>query len=106
MSVFREAEIEWNGEKYRFTPNMAFLREIENEVSIMHVAHAVHRGQPRVSHMAFIVATAMRHSGAAVSEDELAAEFMTGDTKKVMSLYEGVMQAITPSAPKKKDNEE
>lgn len=102
MSVFRETEIEWNGKTYKFVPSMALLRDIEREVSIMHVAATVFQGQPRLSHMAFIISRVMRHAGANVQEDEIAAELASGDAVAVMGLYRAVMDAISPQPPSEK----
>lgn len=106
MTIFRSAEIEWQGQIYKFVPSMRLLRDIEREVSILHVASTVHNGQPRLSHMAFIIAQVMRHAGAKVSEEEITAELMVGDAAAVFGLYHAVIEAISPQPPKKKETDE
>lgn len=106
MAVFRDFEIEWNGEIYKVKPSMALLRTIEGQgVSVMHVTYMASSGRPQASHMAPIVGTVMRSAGAKVTDEELCAEFMVGDDLKVWALWNSVLEAISPTAPAEKKPE-
>jgi hypothetical protein len=104
MAVFREVQIEWEGETHTFVPSMALLRRIEtNGVSIMRVAYEVSQGKPQTSHMAWILFNVLSDAGVDADEEELFADLIAGDHAKVMALYRAVMDAITPQTGKKPD---
>lgn len=103
MSVFREIEIEWDGETYTVVPSMRLLRSIEGEgISLMHVTNQVAQGKPQASLMATIMAKVMQSAGAKVTDDALYGEFMSSDPTAVMRLYESVIVALSPVEPDQK----
>jgi hypothetical protein len=95
--VFREVDIEWDGETYTFTPSMRLIRSIERgdgdgPVCIMQLIHAAQSGSPQFGFMAWLVAKVMTFGGAKVDE-------MMDAKKEALSLYINCIDAISP-APK------
>lgn len=98
MSVFRDFEIEWAGEKYTVLPTMRLLRSIESDgTSITNVIHQVSTGKPQASIMARIVAMVMQSGGAPVTDEEMYAELVNGDVEAILELYFSIIEAISPA---------
>ena len=101
--VFREVDIEWDGETYTFTPSMRLIRSIERgdgdgPVCIMQLIHAAQSGSPQFGFMAWLVAKVMEFGGAKVDDDEIFQQMMDAK-KEALSLYINCIDAISP-APK------
>ena len=101
--VFREVDIEWDGETYTFTPSMRLIRSIERgdgdgPVCIMQLIHAAQSGSPQFGFMAWLVAKVMTFGGAKVDDDEIFMQMMDAK-KEALSLYINCIDAISP-APK------
>lgn len=107
MSVFREAEIEWRGKKYKFVPSMALLRSIEFQgISLMHVEWQVAKGQPQAALMSTIVALCLASAGVPDADDEVIyQELRSSNPKDVMRLYMALMNAISPVEKAEKKEE-
>jgi hypothetical protein len=112
MSVFREVKITWDNKEYSFVPSLALIRKIERgdsegSVSVVHLIHQASAGKPQLSFMAWLVALVMNHAGAEVDEEELYAQMYSFD-KEAFTLYQQVIEAIspTPSAKKPQGSEE
>lgn len=105
MSVFRECEVEWAGQKYKFVPSMSVIRSIEmQDISLAHVQWQIAQGKPQMSLMTIILGTCLRSAGAVVSDDDLYQELASSDPANVIDLYNSVMLALTPE-PKEKKSE-
>lgn len=100
--VFRECEIEWKGEAYKFTPSMQVIRNIEMKgISIMSVIAAVGRGTPQASLMATVIGEVLRAAGAKATDDEIYLILNT-DVSAALPIYFAVMEALSPSDPSAK----
>lgn len=105
MGVFRECEIGWAGQKYKFVPSMSVVRSIEmQDISLAHVQWQIAQGKPQMSLMTIIIGTSLRAAGAAVSDDEIYQELASSDPAEVIDLYNSIMLALTPE-PKEKKSE-
>jgi hypothetical protein len=98
MSVFRETEIEWRGEKYKLVPSMQLLRAIELQgISLMHVEWQVATGKPQASLMATIMALVLASAGVDdIGEDEVYQEIRSADPKQALRTYNAIMAALSP----------
>lgn len=101
-AVYSDVEIEWAGEKYTVTPTYSMIQAIEQHVSIAGTAGRIARGDPPVSHMAFIVAYLLRAAGAKdVKPDDVYAEMTTGmDSETFSALATVVVSGFVPQRAK------
>lgn len=107
MSVFREAEIEWRGKKYKFVPSMALLRSIEFQgISLMHVEYQVATGKPQAALMSTIMALCLASAGVRdVDDEEIYQEIRSAKPQDAMRTYMALMNAISPVEKAEKKEE-
>lgn len=99
MSIFRDITISWDGVDYVATPTMRLLRQIEgNGVSLTDVAHRASKGQPPVSHMAYIITALLVSAGAPVTEDAIYDRLINGKPAEALALAHVVLEAFAPSS--------
>jgi len=104
MGVFRDIEMEYEGQTYTVTPSNRLLRRIEGELSPSSLTDMIARigsAKPPVSEVAFVVAEFLKAGGAEkVSEDEMYAELMsdlmTNEGKVFGAMTEAIVVAISP----------
>ncbi len=94
--IFREMVIEWDGEKYDFTPSNKFLRKVDREVSLASLSMRAARGEAPIFDMAFVIAEILREAGVEdMDEDAVLAEITSEDddsrAKYLVSLIESLM---------------
>lgn len=95
--VFREMIVEWDGEKYNFTPSNRFLRRVDREVSLSMLAERADRGDVPVFDMAFVIAEILREAGVETDEDAVLA-LITDETDMARAEYlTGLLNDIMPS---------
>lgn len=99
MSVFRDVEIEWEGEVYTFSPDMRLLMLLEQSgVSIE--AISMHANQGRV--MKATIATAMSivlgYAGASVSPEKMLQE-VEHNPVEATGLFVKIRDALYTSPP-------
>ena len=105
QGVFRECEIVWKGETYKFTPSMSVIRSIELKgISLMGVIQSVGAGKPQASLMAVIIGDVLRAAGAKVTDEEIYLVLNT-NAKDAMIVYMSVVEALSPSDPSEKKPE-
>lgn len=96
MSVFREMIVEWQGEKYSFTPSNKFLRRVDREVSLASLSLRAEKGDIPLFDMAFVVSEIMREAGIDVDEDEVLAEITAEGNDKAAQYLIGLINDIMP----------
>ena len=100
MSVFRDIEMEYEGQTYTVTPSNRLLRRIEAEVSIMAMFSKFQSGKPVISELAFVIAVFLNSANAGVTEDEVAQELnwdlVHNNGDGIKSLMVSVSEMVTP----------
>ena len=97
MSIFRDVTISWRGKEYTVTPSMRLMRTIEmGDISLSDIAVRTARGYPPVSHISYVIAKMLEHSGVNVTEDEVYAELVNGEADAVSFLVGAVLNSFTP----------
>lgn len=105
MSIFRETELSWKGQKYTLVPSMRLLHSIEagdpskgiGRISLASVALDAATAQPQVAKMSHIVEVVMRHAGAQeFTEDEFYSEMSVGDRAAAVECWQNIIDAISP----------
>lgn len=97
MAVFRELTIKWKGEEYRFVPSMKLMRSIEmGDISFTDIAVRTSQGRPPVSHIAFVLSKMLTAAGCRVTDEDVYAELIGGNTDEVTSLISFVLMAFSP----------
>lgn len=71
MSAFREMLVEWEGERYTFSPSNKFLRRIDREVSLASLATRAEKGEAPIFDMAFVIAEILSEAGVETNEDQV-----------------------------------
>lgn len=74
MSAFREMIIEWDGEKYDFTPSNKFLRKVDREVSLAQLSSRAAKGDAPIFDMAYVISEVLREAGVEITEDDVITE--------------------------------
>ena len=105
MSVFREVEIEWDGEARSFVPSLGLMRRIEGVLleggqSIYSVAQHVTKGNPPLSMMAPIIGNFLREAGFRVSDDDAFFMLTSADAEdagRLMVLFNQCVVACLPT---------
>src|SRR5699024_9895570 len=95
-SVYRDIEMEWQGEVYVVRPSMRLMQDIEQRFSISGVAHRLMNGDTPFSHVASIVGIMLRSAGCKVTDDEVFMELMRGDTQTVQDMAIALVNAAFP----------
>lgn len=101
MSVFRDIEIEWQGETYTVTPTNRLLRKIEGEgVSIAAMFANFNAGKPRYSEFSFVAAELLRSAGWDGDEDDIYAEILaacaSGNEAAFVEFATRIGEAVVP----------
>lgn len=98
MAVFRELTIKWKGTEYRFVPSMKLMRSIEmGDISFTDIAVRTSQGRPPVSHIAFVLSKMLTAAGCRVTDEDVYAELIGGNTDEVTSLISFVLMAFSPA---------
>jgi len=101
--VFRDIQIEWNGEKYTFTPSNRLLRKIDAGLSpntILGVANTMSGQQLPLYDIAYIVSEFIAAGGGDTSEEDVLAELYDdlaqNNGEGIAPLVAAIGQAISP----------
>lgn len=95
-AVFRNLELSWGGEAVSVKPTMELLNRIEQKVSLSAVAYRAMRGEPPLSHIAFIVGTFLREGGVSVTDESVYGELCNGTSADIQQVTEAVILAAFP----------
>jgi predicted ATP-dependent serine protease len=105
-AVFQAVEITWGGEVYRVKPTMRILNEIEQLSPLSKIARRILDGEPPKSHIAVAVAILLRSAGVQVSDEDVYAELVTGDSSFVADVGIALIRAAYPSTGKPEGDQE
>lgn len=98
MPVFRELDITWKGETYKFVPSMKIMRSIEMaDVSLADISVRTSQGRPPISHIAFVLAQMLASVGVKVTDEDVYAELISGDEQQVAALITTVLLSFAPA---------
>lgn len=103
MQVFREIEIEFGGETYRFTPSNKLLRNIDSGLApqtIMGMVGRMNGEQLPLFDIAYVIAEFVKAGGGNVTEDDVLAELYddleSNNGAGIGPMVEAIALAITP----------
>lgn len=101
LKVFRDIDIEWEGERYTLTPSNRLLRRIEGEVSLTKLFNDAQAGQLSMSNLAYVVCEFLKAAKVPiVNEDgiygDLMADMANNDGRTVMQMVEVIATAMSP----------
>jgi hypothetical protein len=96
MSVFREMSVEWEGERYTFSPSNKFLRRIDREVSLAGLAARADRGEAPIFDMAFVIAEILAEAGVETDEDQVIAIITDEDEGDRAKYLVGLINDLMP----------
>lgn len=108
--VYREVELEWKGETYKVTPSYRLIQEIEQRVSISMVITGIAAAQPKLSQVAFVLASLLRAARCKDADEEEiydvlhSALFHGGDKDLFTRLCVVVSEAFAPQRPSTRGN--
>src|SRR5690606_12405229 len=85
-AVYPEIRLTWQGRTYLVKVTMALLNRLEQHFSLARLAHRISTGDTPLSHLAVMVGEMLRSEGADVTDDEVLAELLTGDTEAVQQM--------------------
>jgi len=95
--VFREIDLEWDGETYTIVPSMALLKRIKAKgINGLQLANACIQGGADPVDMAVVHAIFMKEAGVIVAEDE-SYGFITSGTDQMIDFQMAFVAAVLPS---------
>lgn len=101
--VFRDIDIEWQGERYTLTPSNRLLRRIEQEVSLTKLFTQAQDGELSVANLSYVVCEFLKAAGVkGVDEDAVYGDLMAdlqGGGETVMAMVEVIATAVSPPEP-------
>lgn len=84
------------------SPSMKVLRRVETHgISIPAMFQNLAEGKPQVTHVATLIHALLTDAGAAVTEDDIYSELMSGDPDEVQALTQSILMLVVPEARKK-----
>lgn len=95
-AVYPEIRLTWRGRAYLVKVTMALLNRLEQNFSLARLAHRISTGDTPLSHLAVMVGEMLRSEGADVTDDEVLAELLTGDTEAVQQMAVAIITAAFP----------
>lgn len=103
MSVFQEIKLPWEGKVYIVPPDqvMMCIAKVEAHITLVDLNEYGQRGAAPLGRLSIAYATALRHAGARVSDEEVYASlFKAGDMANRVAESIGVllMMMIPPDA--------
>jgi hypothetical protein len=98
--VFRDIDIEWEGEKYVLTPSNRLLRRIEDEVSLTKLFNDAQGGNLSIFSLSYVVCELLKAAGVKnIDEDAVYGELMadvSAGGEIVMQMVEVIAAAMSP----------
>lgn len=99
--VFRDIDIEWQGERYTLTPSNRLLRRIEQEVSLTGLFNDAQAGRLSVPNLAYVVCEFLKAAKVPnVDEDgiygDLMSDMANNNGRTVMQMVEVIATAMSP----------
>lgn len=102
-AIFEEVSICWgydeegNRIEYTVRPTYRMVQAIEQKVSIAGISDRIMRGDPPISHMAYIISFLLRQAGADVDEESVFEELMISeDPDAIGDLARLIITAFVP----------
>ncbi len=103
MAVFREVNVEWDGEEHTFTPSNRLLRRIEREVPIWPLLAKVQGGELPIGDVSFVVAEVLKEVGVDTDEDRISGDMHSGDPEAMLKYAFAVVSSLLPSGVDEKE---
>lgn len=99
--VFRDIDIEWEGQRYTLTPSNRLLRRIESEVSLTGLFNDAQAGRLSVPNLAYVVCEFLKAAKVPnIDEDGIYGDLMqdmaNNDGAVVMQMVEVIALAMSP----------
>jgi len=98
--VFRDVDIEWEGEKYVLTPSNRLLRRIEDEVSLTKLFNEAQNGNLSIFALSYVVCELLKAAGVKdIDEDAVYGDLMVDAAsggEVVMQMVGVIATAMSP----------